>query len=190
VRRPEVMKTGAFRSDPNVAEINDKIVVADTAKTDDVWSSIVMADKGFAAAKVVDIDSGDTHGFVFINPQGSGKSLYVKALLVFGGAEGVVRIHHDPTIDSSGTAIPVLGKLVGGNATSVVVFEHGGTYSGYTTEYTETLLPGGSGKWATGAPATRGMAGQILEGHGIYIEVENTSDKTAKYCVRIEWWEE
>ena len=173
-----------------LTSLDNKMVYVNTNKTQDIWDYAVENDLAFVASKVLLVANAASREVVFINPQGSGKTLYVRLLQIWGAADGIVQIHLNPTITTNGTAIPKLNKKAGGTNTSVAILEYDGTYTGYSADYTEALLTGGSKNFAVGGAATVGLAGQILEGSGLYIKITNNSGADANYCVRIEWWEQ
>lgn len=191
-------KVRVFYSDIAYNPYQDYFKVHDD-RAETIWDWAVGQDKAFVGGKVVNIASAGSQDFLFANPSGSGKTLKVRLLNVFGGAEGQVDIYagsygetgsENIVRTSVGTSIDILHKKVGGTTTSQAIFEYGGTYTLNTTSHTEGLIPGGSGNFATGGSATQGLAGEILEGYAILIRVTNTSASTANYGVRIEWWEE
>jgi len=152
----------------------------------------------FVGAKVFNISSDDSVDVLFANPSGSGKTIKVRMLAARGGAEGRTDIYtgsygEDIVKTADGVSIPILNKKTGGTNTSVAVLQYDDTGTKYTintTDKTENLIPGGSGNFATGGSATVGLAGEILEGYAILIRITNTSDRSANFGVRLEWWEE
>ena len=181
-----------------LSSLNSKVVKADTDATKTIWDYAVENDLAFAGAKTFSIGSGDSVDVLFANPSGSGKTIKVRLLAAQGGAEGRTEVYagsygEDIVKTADGVSIPILNKKTGGTNTSVAVLQYDDTGTKYTintTDKTENLIPGGSGNFATGGPATVGLAGEILEGHAILIRVVNTSEKTANFGVRLEWWEE
>ena len=167
-----------------------------------IWDYAVENDLAFAGAKIFSIDSDGSVDVLFANPEGSDKTLKVRLLAAQGGAEGKTEIYigsygttsgKDIVKTADGTDIPILNKKVGGTNTSVAVLQYddtGAKYTINTTNKTENLIPGGSGNFATGGPATVGLAGEVLEGYAILIRMTNVSDRTANFGIRLEWWEE
>lgn len=181
-----------------LSSLNSKVVKANTDATKTIWDYAVENDLAFVGAKMFNIGSDSSVDVLFANPSGSGKTIKVRLLAAQGGAEGRTDIYagsygEDIVKTADGESIPILNKKIGGTNTSVAVLQYDDTGTKYTintSNKTENLIPGGSGNFATGGPATVGLAGEILEGHAILIRITNTSDRSANFGVRLEWWEE
>ena len=194
-------KARLFYSDIAYDQHNDEFKVHDSRMMT-VWDYAVENDLAFAGGKIFSINSDGSVDVLFANPSGSGKTIKVRLLAAQGGAEGKTEIYigsygtegtEDIVKTGDGTDIPKLNKKVGGTNTSVAVLEYDDTGTKYTintSNKTENLIPGGSGNFATGGPATVGLAGEVLEGHAILVRVTNTSSQNASFGVRLEWWEE
>lgn len=163
------------------------------------WDYMVENDMAFVGSKVFSIAAGGSVEILFANPSGSGKTLKVRLLATQGTADGQVIIAvgsygttgtEDIVKSADGTDIPILNKKVGGTNASIAEFQYGGTYTVNTTDKTEALIPGGTGVHATGGSSTIGLAGEILEGYGLLVKINNISGADAYYSIRIEWWEE
>ena len=184
-----------------LSSLNSKVVKANTDATKTIWDYAVENDLAFAGAEIFNIGSGDSVDVLFANPSGSGKTLKVRLLAAQGGAEGKTEIYtgsygtegtEDIVKTADGEEIPKVNKKVGGTNTSVAVLQYDDTGTKYTvntSNKTGNLIPGGSGNFATGGPATVGLAGEILEGHAILVRITNTSDRAANFGIRLEWWE-
>jgi len=185
-----------------LSSLDSKVTKVNTDATKTIWDYAVENDLAFAGGEVFSIDSDGSVDVLFANPEGSGKTIKIRLLAALGGAEGKTEIYtgsygtegtEDIVKTADGEEIPKVNKKVGGTNTSVAVLQYddvGGKYTVNTSNKTGNLIPGGSGNFATGGPATVGLAGEVLEGYAILVRVTNTSDRAANFGVRFEWWEE
>jgi len=176
--------------DDTLQALNNKVQYVDTRNIENIWDYAVSNGYAFVAEEVFNIDPSTPEEIVFINPAGSGKTVKVRLLMVRGRVDGEVEIHFDPAIDTNGDGLDILNKQVGSDNSSVVTIEHGGSYSGYSTKRTRGIITGGTGNFAVGGTSTMGLAGEILEGHGLYIKITNKDNSANDFDFRIEWWEE
>ena len=194
--------SAGLAKESTLSSLNSKVTKVNTDAIKTIWDYAVENDLAFAGGEVFSIDSDDSVDVLFANPEGSGKTIKIRLLAAQGGAEGKTEIYTGSygtegakgiVKTADGADIPKVNKKIGGTNTSVAVLQYddvGGRYTVNTSNKTENLIPGGSGNFATGGPATVGLAGEVLEGHAILVRVTNTSSQSAGFGVRLEWWEE
>jgi len=194
--------SAGLAKESTLSSLDSKVIKANTDAIKTIWDYAVENDLAFAGGEVFSIDSDGSVDVLFANPSGSGKTIKIRLLAAQGGAEGKTEIYtgsygaegaEDIVKTADGTDIPKVNKKVGGTNTSVAVLQYddvGGKYTVNTSNKTENLIPGGSGNFATGGPATVGLAGAVLEGYAILVRVTNTSSQSASFGVRLEWWED
>jgi len=187
-----VVETGAFRSDPNIAQINAKITKADTDNTIAYtqYQIKAAADKAFFVSRLWDsIASGATADLCIENPSGSGRTIHIMVAKISTTDQAWVRYIIDPTLNGGTQLTPVPFK-VGSSATSVAnVIVDVDSYTGGTEVGTE-VIPGGSGNKAVGGMDEGLVAFVIPEGHKVLFEVVNKSSNANQVSMRIDWWEE
>ena len=163
---------------------------------EDDWDFALKEGIGYVVADVFELDSNNSVYILFANP--SSKDANVKLLRSAGGADGIIEIYMGKygthiIRSSPGTPMKILPKRLNSNIPSGMVVEYdtsGSAFTLNTSDRTRSLIPGGSGNFATGGGSTVGLAGIVSAGYAILIKITNVSDKTAYYDIRIEWWEE
>jgi len=144
----------------------------------------------FSASQRVSISNGSTVGFYFENPSGSGKKVYIVAIIARGKAEGDIDIYEGATVTTPGTAITPRNLNLGSTNTSVCNIEYGGAYdiSGANLVKPD-VLPGGSGVRAVGDLAEVGDTIIMPPGTSLLVNVTNTSQSASDYAVSFKWIE-
>jgi len=163
---------------------------------EDDWDFALKEGIAYVVADVFELNSNSSVYILFANP--SSKDANIKLLKSTGGAEGIIEIHigrYETHIirSSPGTPMKIIPKRSNSNIPSGMLVEYdtsGSAFTLNTSNRTRSLIPGGSGNFATGGGSTVGLAGIIASGYAMLIKITNVSDKTAYYDIRIEWWEE
>lgn len=186
------MKTGAFRSDPNISQINAKITKADTDNTIAYTQYQIKAaeDRAFFVSRLWEhVSSGATADLCIENPPNSDKTIHIMVAKMSTTDQAWVRYIIDPTL-SDGTEITPVPFKVGSSATSVArVITDVSSYTG-GTEVGAEVIPGGSGNKAVGGSDEGLVAFVIPPGHRVLFEVVNKSSNANQISMRIDWWEE
>jgi len=187
-----VIETGAFRSDPNIKAINDKIVKADSDNTVvyTQYQRKAIEDKAFFVARLwSNVASGSTADICIENPSNSGKTIHLMTVKMNTTDQAWIRYVLDPTL-SGGTELTPVPFKVGAAVTSVarVIVDVSG-YSGGTEAGAE-VIPGGSGRKAVGGLDDGLVAFVIPPGHRVLFEVVNKSSNANQISVRMDWWED
>ena len=185
-----MIETGAFRSDPNIKAINDKIVKADSDNTVvyTQYQRKAIEDKAFFVARLWN-NVENTADICIENPSDSGKTVHIMTVKMSTTDQAWIRYVLDPTL-SGGTELTPMPFKVGAAATSVArVIVDVSSYSGGTEAGAE-VIPGGSGNKAVGGMDDGLVAFVIPPGHRVLFEVVNKSSNANQISVRIDWWEQ
>jgi len=182
-------------TESTLSQINGKIVTVDTSKISDKWDYMVNQGNAYEVGVVMSINGGVTGYFLIANPSNSGKTLYIRQIVIIGKAEGRVNKYvgtygTDIVVSTAGTAVTPVNKDAGSSNTSVAHVEYGGTYTNNSTKVVSSVIPGGSGFFAQGGHAGVSLAGKLEPGYAYLIGITNDSTATDDFSVLIEWWEE
>ncbi len=126
---------------------------------------------------------------VIANPSDSGVYITIEAIVVTGTGQGKIDIMTDVTFDSHAGTLTPRNRNLGATTASSVTAYCGAHLSSLGTPYMYGVLPGGSGKYATGD--TMSYAVCILdEGHNVCIVVENTSTSDIDVAIVVFYFED
>lgn len=134
------------------------------------------------------VASGASVDFIISNPSNSGRELCLLMLQIMGTDQGWIDMYADSEGLGSGTTLTPVNKFIGHSETSVAHIEVDGTYTP-GTQIHATVLPGGSGIFATGGGAELGVGGIIGEGHNLHVRLTNKSSSASDLSIRVVWWE-
>jgi len=180
-----------------LSSLNSKVTKVNTDAIKTIWDYMVEQGNAFEAGEIFSIASDSSVEVLLANPSGSGKTVKIRLLAAIGKVEGKVERYvgtygsgKEISITTGGTQIPRINKKPDSPNTSVVVLEHGGTYSNSAEKVIKGVIPGGSGVFAQGGQSTIGLAGIIPEGYANLIKITNDSASTDDFSILLEWWEE
>ena len=135
------------------------------------------------------VSSGDNATVVIVNPSGSGVRITIEAVVITGTDQGRVDIMTDVAFDSYAGNLTARNRNLGMAVSSPIVAHYGAHLTSLGTPYMYGVLPGGSGKYASGD--TMSYAVCILdEGHNLCIVVENTSSASSDIAIVVFYFED
>jgi len=134
------------------------------------------------------VASGSSVDFVINNPADSGRDLYLLTIQITGTDQAWIDMFVDSQGLGSGMALSPANKYIGHSMTAKAVIEVDGSYTPGTKVH-ETVLPGGSGRFATGGSAELGVGGIIPPGHNLHVRLTNKSANANDLSIRVVWWE-
>lgn len=184
---------GAFRSDPNVKQINDKITKADTDNTITYSQYQIKAqeDKSFFITHFYNgLASGSSTNLYVVNPADSGKTMYIMTTKINSTDQGLVHYKENVQGVSGGTQKTPTTVDRSSTAQSVIQVTADITYSSADEICDPEVVPGGSGKYATGGSDDGYITFILKPGKDLLIEVDNTSSNSNNISIRLNWWEE
>lgn len=99
---------------------NLKVNPSGSINVQDISSSYAEQDKLYSIAAEINLSGiGEVNAFLFRNPSGSGKTVYltklITCLISSVGAEVRVRVYKSPTVTSNGASITVSPARIGGS---------------------------------------------------------------------------
>ena len=126
---------------------------------------------------------------VVVNPSGSGVRITIEAIVITVTDQGRVDIMTDVAFDNYAGNLTARNRNLGIGISSPIVAHYGAHLASLGTPYMYGVLPGGSGKYASGD--TMSYAVCILdEGHNLCIVVENTSTSSSDIAIVIFYFED
>ena len=145
---------------------------------------------GFASSKRFEgIASGNHIDILFMNPENSGREIFITMVEITGLAQLYADIYVNNTITNIGTKINILNLRPAMNITPVAIVSYNGTYTLGTLIY-NVVVPGGTRIRATGGQASIGETVVLDEGVNFIMRVTNASASDTDFSVRALWWEE
>lgn len=146
--------------------------------------------RAFSSSKRIDgLASGSIVQFVFVNPQNSGKDVYIVAIEVVATGQGAIDIYRDVTITNIGNTVPIMNLNFGSNVSSVCQIGYNGTYSGGELAH-QTVAPGGIKINAIGSLSEVGEKVKIPPGRNFMLQFENRAQTSIDMSLRFLWWED
>jgi len=135
------------------------------------------------------VASGGNATILIVNPSGSGVRITIEAIVITGTGQGKIDIMTDVTFDGYAGTLTPRNRNLGTTAAGSVTAYYGAHLSSLGMLYMYGVLPGGSGKYATGD--TMSYAVCILdEGHNVCIVVENTSSSSIDVSIVVFYFED
>ena len=136
-----------------------------------------------------DVASGGNATVVVVNPSGSGIRITIEAIVITVTDQGRVDIMTDVAFDNYAGNLTARNRNLGMAVSSQIIAHYGAHLTSLGTPYMYGVLPGGSGKYASGD--TMSYAVCILdEGHNLCIVVENTSTSSSDIAIVVFYFED
>lgn len=184
---------GAFRTDPNIAEINDKITKADTDRTIAFTEYQIKAleNKAFVSTHYKNLGSGEVTNLYIKNPEGSGETVTTMLISIHTTDQALVHYYGDVEGVSGGTPKKIAARNRGYTGGSVLENHILAdiSYSDATELLDPEVIPGGKGKYANGSAEDGYISFVLPEGTDVMVVVENKGNSN-DISIRVDWWEE
>lgn len=136
------------------------------------------------------LGSGPSGYFLISNPSNSPRTLQIVGLEVFGGADGLIEIFGDVTVNTAGTTVIPANVNLGSSTPVYAHCEYDGTYdTSSAVVYPPYVLPGGSGRQRVGFGGNINGNFIIPPGHNLPIKVTNKSANTEQFSIAISFIE-
>jgi len=150
----------------------------------------ILEEKGFICShRFEGVSDGSTIDLLIDNPSNSGVKVYIIAIEVVSYGQGWIDFYRDNTVQSSGTALPILPLYLGSNKQSKIHIEYGGTYNVGTLAM-NTATPGGRRSRAVGSLAEIGETLVIPPGQNMLVRFTNKAGTSVDVSIKVLWWEE